>query len=60
MYSPCGMTPVMRELFKFHEKLWREDHPDRSDVSDFDIAKAFIKLASDRGLARLVNRRWRS
>src|SRR5438105_3541186 len=54
MYSPVGMTPAMRELFKFHEKIWREDHPERSDVTDFDIAKAFIKLASERGLTRLV------
>jgi hypothetical protein len=52
---PLGMDPLMRELCKFHEKLWRENHPeDDSDLYAVEIAKAFFQAAAERGLARLV------
>ncbi len=52
---PLGMDPLMRELCKFHEKLWRKDHPEHdSDIYAVEIAKAFLQSAAERGLARLV------
>jgi hypothetical protein len=52
---PLGMDPLMRELCKFHDKLWRKDHPeDDSDFYAVEIAKAFLQSAAERGLARLV------
>jgi len=52
---PLGMDPLMRELCKFHEKLWREAHPeDDSDLYAVEIAKALLQSAAERGLARLV------
>ncbi len=52
---PLGMDPLMRELCKFHEKLWRENHPeDDSDIYAVEIAKVFFQSAAERGLARLV------
>ena len=52
---PLGMDPLMIELCKFHEKLWRKDHPEHdSDIYAVEIAKAFLQSAAERGLARLV------
>jgi hypothetical protein len=44
----------MRELCIYHGQLWRKDHPDESVVVDFEVAKAFVQSAAERGLARLV------
>jgi hypothetical protein len=53
---PIEMDPLMRELCKFHEKLWRKDHPEHDfDIYALEIAKAFLQSAAERGLARLVN-----
>src|SRR6266702_3552103 len=52
---PLGMDPLMIELCKYHEKLWRKDHPEHdSDFYALDIVKAFLQSAAERGLARLV------
>ncbi len=52
---PLEMDPLMRELCKFHEKVWRKDHPEGdSDLYAVEIAKAFLQSAAERGLARLV------
>src|SRR6266487_5149468 len=52
---PLGMDALMIELCKFHEKLWRKDHPEHdSDIYAVEIAKAFLRSAAERGLARLV------
>jgi hypothetical protein len=52
---PLRMHPLMIELCKFHEMLWRKDHPEHdSDFYAVEIAKAFLQSAAERGLARLV------
>jgi hypothetical protein len=48
------MSPLMRELCIYHGQLWRKDHPDESVVVEFEVAKAFVQSAAERGLARLV------
>jgi hypothetical protein len=55
---PLGMDRLMIELVRFHEKLWRENHPEHDfDTNEVEIAKGFLHAAGESGLARLVKGR---